>query len=92
MELNGRVERCNTGGRTMTVDQHNFSHVSQKAPAQGSELLDLAHALVSIATECPDKALPDGLKLALEQVCRMRQPNLSAELLDRIRPILRQMS
>lgn len=76
----------------MTVDRHIFTQPSQKAPAQGSELLDLAHALVGIATEMPDKTLPEGLKLALEQVCRMRQPNLSAELLDRIRPILRQMS
>ncbi|HLU91920.1 MAG TPA: hypothetical protein VKZ46_04975 [Pedomonas sp.] len=76
----------------MTVDQHNFPQLAQKAPAQGSELLDLAHALVSIAMENPERSLPEGLKLALEQVCRMRQPNLSAELLDSIRPILRQMS
>ncbi|MCH8685703.1 hypothetical protein [Pedomonas mirosovicensis] len=76
----------------MTVDGHNFSQASQRASGQDSELLDLAHALLTVATERPDSALPEGLKMALERVCRMRQPNISAELLDRIRPILRQMS
>lgn len=76
----------------MTVDQHNFIPPLGQTPGRGSELLDLAHALVSVATEKPGSPLPEGLRLALERVCRMRQPNVSAELLDRIRPILRQMS
>lgn len=76
----------------MTVDGHSSLQPSQRAPAEESELLDLAHALLVVAKEKPDSALPEGLKLALERVCRMRQPNLSAELLDRIRPILRKMS
>lgn len=75
----------------MTVDGHSFLQPSQRAPAQDSELLDLAHALLTVAREKPEISLPEGLKLALERVGRMRQPNLSADLLDRIRPILRQM-